>query len=136
MRERDALIGSNMRGLRRAGVQLHPRLVEADSHTVHFADDSLAEANAVVWATGYRADHTWIDVPGVLDPGGRLVHRRGVTSAPGLYVLGQSWQHTRGSGLLGFVQDDAAWLAERIADRTEPARRRSPAGTPSAHPRP
>jgi putative flavoprotein involved in K+ transport len=42
------------------------------------------------------------------------VHRRGVTEVPGLYFLGLSWQHTRGSALLGFVQEDAAFLAGRI----------------------
>jgi hypothetical protein len=69
----------------------------------------------VVWATGYRSDHAWIHVPGVLDRAGRVVHRRGVTDVPGLYFLGLSWQHTRGSALLGFVDDDAAYLADRIA---------------------
>jgi putative flavoprotein involved in K+ transport len=38
-----------------------------------------------------------------------------VTEVPGLYFLGLSWQHTRGSALLGFVNDDAAYLADRIA---------------------
>jgi putative flavoprotein involved in K+ transport len=42
------------------------------------------------------------------------VHRRGVTDVPGLYFLGLSWQYTRGSALLGFVADDAAYLADRI----------------------
>jgi hypothetical protein len=36
---------------------------------------------------------------------------------PGLYFLGLSWQHTRGSALLGFVNQDAAYLADRIASR-------------------
>jgi putative flavoprotein involved in K+ transport len=45
------------------------------------------------------------------------VHRRGVTEVPGLYFLGLSWQHTRGSALLGFVADDAVWLADRVAIR-------------------
>jgi cation diffusion facilitator CzcD-associated flavoprotein CzcO len=40
---------------------------------------------------------------------------RGVTDVPGLYFLGRPWQHTRGSSLLGFVNDDAAYLADRIA---------------------
>ena len=47
-------------------------------------------------------------------------HRRGVTAAPGLYFLGLPWQHTRGSALLGWVGDDAAYVAEQIARR--PAR--------------
>ena len=37
------------------------------------------------------------------------------TEVPGLYFLGLSWQHTRGSALLGFVNDDAAYLAEQIS---------------------
>jgi putative flavoprotein involved in K+ transport len=45
---------------------------------------------------------------------GHVVHRRGVTEVPGLYFLGLSWQHTRGSALLGFVNDDATFLADRI----------------------
>jgi len=48
---------------------------------------------------------------------GQVVHRRGVTEVSGLYFLGLSWQHTRGSALLGFVNDDAAHLADRIATR-------------------
>jgi putative flavoprotein involved in K+ transport len=67
----------------------------------------------VVWATGYRSDYAWIHVPGVVREG-HVVHRRGVTEVPGLYFLGLSWQHTRGSALLGFVNDDAAYLADRI----------------------
>ena len=46
---------------------------------------------------------------------GHVVHRRGVSEVPGLYFLGLSWQHTRGSALLGFVNDDAAYLAEQIS---------------------
>ncbi|HEX6673901.1 MAG TPA: hypothetical protein VF486_02595 [Actinomycetes bacterium] len=65
----------------------------------------------MVWATGYRSDYSWIRVPGVVTDG-RVVHRRGVTNVPGLYFLGLSWQHTRGSALLGFVDADAAHLAE------------------------
>ena len=41
--------------------------------------------------------------------------RHGVTETPGLYFLGLPWQHTRGSALLGWVKDDAEYLAERIA---------------------
>jgi putative flavoprotein involved in K+ transport len=68
----------------------------------------------VVWATGYRSDYAWIQIPGVVREG-HVVHQRGVTKVPGLYFLGLSWQHTRGSALLGFVNDDAAYLADRIA---------------------
>jgi putative flavoprotein involved in K+ transport len=115
MSRRDFVIGTNRRRLERAGVRFRPRLVDADGRTVRFADHSLLEdVGVVVWATGYRSDYSWIHIPGVVREG-HVVHRRGVTEVPGLYFLGLSWQHTRGSALLGFVNDDAAYLADRIA---------------------
>jgi putative flavoprotein involved in K+ transport len=70
--------------------------------------------STVVWATGFRRDHTWIEVPGVLDEHGQLRHRGGVSPAAGLYVLGQPWQRTSGSALIGYVGHDAAHLARLI----------------------
>ena len=78
-------------------------------------DGSAAEFDAVVWATGFAADHSWIDVQEAKDDQGRIVHTRGVTRSPGLYALGLTWQHTRGSALLGWVGNDAAFLATQIA---------------------
>jgi putative flavoprotein involved in K+ transport len=74
----------------------------------------MLEVDAVIWATGYRPDYSWIDLP-ILDSNGRLRHRRGLTDVPGLNFLGLTWQWTRGSALIGWVKDDAAFLAERIA---------------------
>ena len=114
-RDRDTLIGSRPRELkRRYGVTLRPRVVTASGRTVTFADGSEEEFDAVIWATGYRPDHAWINAP-VLDADGRPRHRRGVTDVPGLYFLGLSWQYTRGSALLGWVKDDAEFIATKIA---------------------
>jgi putative flavoprotein involved in K+ transport len=115
MSRRDFVIGTNRKRLERAGVRFRPRLVDAEGRTVRFADHRLLEdVGVVVWATGYRPDYAWMHIPGVVREG-QVVHRRGVTEVPGLYFLGLSWQHTRGSALLGFVNDDAAYLADRIA---------------------
>jgi putative flavoprotein involved in K+ transport len=114
MRDRDVLIGSSPRKLGRHGVELKPRAVEASGRTVRFADGTHLEVDAVIWATGFRPDHSWIQLP-VLDPDGALRHRRGVTDVSGLYALGLSWQHTRGSALLGWVKGDAEFIAEQIA---------------------
>ena len=112
---REFIIGTNKRRLRKAGVRFRPRLVEADGRTVRFADGSaLHGVGVVVWATGYRSDYTWMHIPGAIEQG-RAVHRRGLTNIPGLYFLGLSWQHTRGSALLGFVNNDAGYLADQIA---------------------
>jgi len=45
------------------GLRLAPRAVDAGGSEVRFADGSVALARTVIWATGYRADHTWIDAP-------------------------------------------------------------------------
>jgi putative flavoprotein involved in K+ transport len=111
---RDTLIGSRPRELRRRyGVELRPRAVDAAGRTVRFADGSETEVDAVIWATGYRPDHSWVALP-LFDAAGRLRHRRGVTDTPGLYFLGLSWQHTRGSALLGWVKDDAEFIAAQV----------------------
>ena len=110
----DFIIGSSRRRLRQAGVTFRPRLTGAGGQTVHFADGSTLDAGVVIWATGYRPDHSWIHIPGITRDG-QVAHRRGVTDIPGLYFLGLAWQHTRGSALLGFVNDDVTYLAGRIA---------------------
>jgi putative flavoprotein involved in K+ transport len=125
---RDTLIGSTPRALRRRhGVQLHGRAVDAVGSTVSFGDGARLDVEAAIWATGFRVDHSWIDVP-VFDDNGGLVHRRGVTASPGLYFLGLSWQHTRGSALLGWVKDDAEHIANQIdtLGSTAPAEPRAP----------
>jgi putative flavoprotein involved in K+ transport len=134
MQHRETLIGSSPRAARRRhGITLHRRAVEASGSEVSFADGARLSMGAVIWATGYHLDHSMIDAP-VFDQSGRLVHERGVTAAPGLYFLGLPWQHTRGSALLGWVKDDAAFIAERIAAfarasaaGTTPAARATPA---------
>ena len=113
-RDRDTLIGSSMRDVKRHGVEVKPRVVGASSDAVKFEDDSELEIDAVIWATGYQSDYGWIDLP-VFDQTGRVLHRRGVTDYPGLHFLGLTWQHTRGSALLGWVRDDAEFISERIA---------------------
>src|SRR5204863_5333988 len=93
------------------------RAVGVSGRTVSFADESTLDVDAVIWATGYRFDHSWIQLP-VAGEDGRLPHRRGVTDVPGLYFLGLPWQHTRGSALLGWVKDDAEFIAGEIAHVT------------------
>jgi putative flavoprotein involved in K+ transport len=109
----DTLIGSSPRSLRRRGVVCHRRALDAAGSTVTFSDDEKLEVRTVIWATGFRLDHSWIDLP-IFDDAGRVVHQRGVTGSPGLYFIGLPWQHTRGSALLGFVKDDAAYIADQI----------------------
>ena len=113
MSRRDFIIGGSRRRLQAVGARFRPGLAEAQGRTVRFTDRATLAVGTVVWATGYRPDYSWIGIPGVVGDG-TVIHRRGATEVPGLYFLGLSWQHTRGSALLGFVRDDAAYLASRI----------------------
>lgn len=72
-----------------------------------------AGITSVVWSTGFRRDHRWIEVP-VFDGRGYPMHWRGVTGCPGLYFLGLPWQHSWGSGRFEAVGRDAAFLAGHI----------------------
>ena len=115
LKDRDTLIGSSPRQItRRYGVELKPRATVVSGRTVRSEDGNDVEVDAVIWATGYRPDYSWIDLP-IVDENGHLRHRRGVTDVAGLSFLGLTWQWTRGSALIGWVKDDAAFLAERIA---------------------
>jgi putative flavoprotein involved in K+ transport len=119
LQHRETLIGSRPGELERDfGVELKPRAVGASGRSVRFADGSEAEVDAVIWATGFRPDYSWIDLP-VFDEQGHLEHERGVTDVPGLYFLGLTWQYTRGSALLGWVEDDAEFIARRVAETRE-----------------
>jgi putative flavoprotein involved in K+ transport len=117
MAKRDVLIGSSPRGLRQSGVTMRKRLARAVGRRAVFDDGSEQEIDAIVWATGYRSDFAWIDIPTIKDASGGIVHRRGVTDAPGVFFVGLTWQHTRGSALIGFVSEDAAFIANRIESR-------------------
>jgi putative flavoprotein involved in K+ transport len=116
LRQRDPIIGTPRRALRRAGVQLRPRVVEADRRRVRFADGAAVQVDAVVWCTGFRLDHSWIRIPQAVRDG-VLQHRAGLTAVPDLCTVGLPWQRTRGSGLIGWVGRDAEAVAAHLADR-------------------
>ena len=70
--------------------------------------------STVLWATGYRPDYSWLDVP-VLDRKGRMLHDGGVTEAPGLYVMGLPFLRRRKSTLIDGAGSDARDLAAHLA---------------------
>jgi putative flavoprotein involved in K+ transport len=73
------------------------------------------EIGTIVWATGFRPDHSWLDVP-VLDDKGRLRHEGGVVPAsPGLYALGLPLLRRRRSTFLNGIDDDARAVVDHLA---------------------
>jgi putative flavoprotein involved in K+ transport len=78
-------------------------------------DFDRAGIRTIVWATGFRPDYSWLDVP-VLDHKGNIHHDGGVvTGAPGLYVLGLPFLRRRKSSLMDGAGDDARDLSAHLA---------------------
>jgi putative flavoprotein involved in K+ transport len=76
-------------------------------------DLRAAGITTVVWATGFRREYPWLQVP-VVDEHGEIGHHGGVTGVPGLYVIGLPFLRTRKSAFIDGVGDDAAAIAEHI----------------------
>ena len=71
------------------------------------------EIKTVLWATGYRPDYSWLDVP-VLDRKGRIRHDGGVVDAPGLYLMGLPFLRRRKSTLIDGAGADARELSDHL----------------------
>ena len=69
---------------------------------------------SVIWATGFKPDHSWLDVP-VLDRKGRIRHDGGVVDSPGLYLMGMQFLRRRKSALIDGAGDDARELSAHLA---------------------
>ena len=110
----DAHIERN--GLRSEVLDREPSPAVAVTPGLRELDLRAAGIRAVVWATGYRRDYPWLRLP-VLDRHGEIRQRRGQTPVPGLFVLGQRFQHHRSSNFIGGVGRDAAFVAEQIPGR-------------------
>ena len=93
--------------------------VRFDPPEIEGLDLDTAGINTVVWATGYRPDFGWIDLP-ILDEMGFPKQRRGITDVPGLYFLGLLWQHTQASATLFGLTLDAPYLLAAMGLAAEP----------------
>jgi putative flavoprotein involved in K+ transport len=71
------------------------------------------EIRTIIWATGYRPDYTWLDVP-VVDEKGRLNHDGGIVGSPGLYALGLPVLRRRKSTFIHGISDDAREVIEHL----------------------
>jgi putative flavoprotein involved in K+ transport len=72
------------------------------------------EIQTLIWATGFRPDYSWLDLP-VRDRKGFLRHDGGVVEAPGLYLMGMPFLRRRKSSLIDGAAPDAADLAAHLA---------------------
>ena len=87
-------------------------------------DLTTGEVKAIVWATGYRPDYSWLEVP-VLDRKGRLRHDGGIVSSPGMYLMGTQFMRRRKSALIDGAGDDARDLSAHLMSYLDSPRRAS-----------
>ena len=78
------------------------------------APPGTGEIRAIVWATGFRPDYGWLDVP-VVDAKGQLRHDGGVVDSPGLYALGLPVLRRRRSTFICGIEDDARAVIDHLA---------------------
>jgi putative flavoprotein involved in K+ transport len=98
-----------------AGVESTPRVAGGLYGKTKLEDGRSLPAEAVIWATGFRPDFNWIDLP-VFDEIGYPRHKRGVVQGqPGLYFVGLPFQTALSSALLGGVGAEAGYIVQQIA---------------------
>jgi len=78
--------------------------------SVNLTDGSI---RTIIWATGFRPDYSWLDVP-VLDRKGRIRHDGGVVDAPGMYVVGLPVLRRRKSSFIHGIEDDVRELTAHL----------------------
>jgi len=77
-------------------------------------DLAAGKIKTIIWATGYRPDHSWLEVP-VLDRKGMIRHDGGVVCSPGMYLMGSQFLRRRKSALIDGAGDDARDLSAHLA---------------------
>jgi putative flavoprotein involved in K+ transport len=95
------------------GPPYRPEPTEVDASPPLELDLRSGEISTILWATGYRPDYSWLDVP-VLDRKGKVVHDGGVTPSPGMYLMGMPFLRRRKSTLIDGAADDARDLTAHL----------------------
>lgn len=103
----------NNQALKRLGVRIVGRAQGCSEQTVVFERGDTAEVDVVVWATGYRDNTDWLQLPHCINEAG-FVEAYGITPEPGLFVLGRKWLSCRASELLMGLPKDAEHVISAV----------------------
>jgi putative flavoprotein involved in K+ transport len=124
------LVRNKLADLEEAGVVQIGRIASVvDGRAVASRGDA-PDVSTVVWCTGSRPDHRFVDVADVFDESGDPVHDRGVSPVPGLFFLGLELQYAVSSAMIQGVDRDARHLLRRMRE-SAPFPRSARAGAPA-----
>jgi len=114
------LVRTRKSDLEAAGIECAPRVTAVHGGLPQLEDGRVLEVENVIWATGYRPNFSWIDLPifgGEQDPL-EPVHRRGVVeNMPGFYFVGLFFQYAASSAVIFGMVRDAEYIVNQIATR-------------------
>ncbi|KUG08061.1 flavin-containing monooxygenase [Solirubrum puertoriconensis] len=115
-RQPEPVVAGDLRRLRSFGnVHWVGRARQAEGAALLADAGRTPPLQAVIWATGFRPNYHWLDLP-VLDAQGVPLHYRGISPVPGLAFLGLPWLDSRGSALMGGVGPDARRVVKALLD--------------------
>ncbi|GGK60682.1 flavin-containing monooxygenase [Rufibacter glacialis] len=114
-RDSDLIYGLELKELlQNKKVSLRPAITGFGQEHITFQDGTHTRFQSIVWATGFKPDYGWLQLPGALGSNGQPVHQQGISPVAGLFYLGLSWQRSRGSALLLGAGKDAQFIAEQL----------------------
>jgi putative flavoprotein involved in K+ transport len=127
---KEPLIRVKRQWLAKAGVEFVPRTVGTRDGRPLLEDGTVVDVSSVIWATGYRPQLDWVDLPVIGEDGDLETDHRGVVAQePGLYRVGREFLYAFNSHTVGGVGRDAKRIAALIAEM--PAHDEFPAPAPS-----
>ena len=97
-------------------MKVKKRVIGVNKNQLIFEDNTKLKVNNIIWATGFKTEYPWLQIDGVLDKEGKVIHYRGISKTRGLYFIGLPWQYRRGSALLQGVGYDAKYIMTKIEE--------------------
>ncbi|HET7715947.1 MAG TPA: FAD-dependent oxidoreductase [Bauldia sp.] len=97
------------------GVVRVPRVAGVRDGRPLLDDGRALDVANLIWCTGFTPGLDWVELP-IFDDEGHVVHRRGATSVPGVYVLGLGFLYSFSSMMIQGVGRDAAFIADRVVE--------------------
>ena len=115
LKKTEPVIGMELKPLLESEkVIVKERAISLHDKEVGFKDGSKINVDNIIWATGFRFDYSWVDVPGVLDSQEKPIHHRGISPVAGMYFLGLPWLSRVGSAQINGINYDAKNIFENL----------------------
>ncbi|GAC1391901.1 MAG: NAD(P)/FAD-dependent oxidoreductase [Candidatus Saccharimonadales bacterium] len=115
-RRGDGIIGKELQVLiREKKVRLIPfKLSDCHGTRTTFEDGTHINVSNIIWATGFKADYSWVEIKDVTDRKGLPRHDKGISNIEGLYWLGLPWQRKLNSSIINGVTQDAQYIYKHL----------------------